>query len=220
MGCPEAMDSMDLVDLTHESLLLAKGTQRHVKARLGTQRHDISRVFFFGQAGGALLRLGSDGHREGASWDSVPNCPAMSAIVRGYVYCFSGKCGSPHRCPCGLPQCARRLWGGTGRHLGGIWVPTGRTGNEFRPDWFAQMPPYAPLYPLVPLFFRKFYSWCLRTAIIGEGKVWTAWTTWTHTDGHGQPAVARKLWRGALQRKTECQQSGGHFNACGLMRRS
>jgi hypothetical protein len=66
---------------------------------------------------------------------------------------------------CGLPPWGRPiLCCGTGRHLGGIWVGTWRTGNEFRPGWFAQMPPYAALYLLVPPFFRKFYRGCLRTA--------------------------------------------------------
>ncbi|MDB6067723.1 MAG: hypothetical protein JWR26_3931 [Pedosphaera sp.] len=54
--------------------------------------------------------------------------------------------------------------GGMRRHLGGIWPGTGRTGNEFRPDWFAQMPAYAALCLLVPPFFRKFYRGCLHTA--------------------------------------------------------
>ena len=45
-----------------------------------------------------------------------------------------------------------------GATRGGIWAPIGRTGNEFRPGWFAQMPAYAALCLLVPPFFRKFYS--------------------------------------------------------------
>ncbi|MDB6068488.1 MAG: hypothetical protein JWR26_4696, partial [Pedosphaera sp.] len=59
--------------------------------------------------------------------------------------------------------------GGTGRHLGGTWVPTGRTGSQFRPRCAAQMPPCTALYRAVPLFFRKFYRvWCLHTAIKGN----------------------------------------------------
>jgi hypothetical protein len=53
-----------------------------------------------------------------------------------------------------------------GEARGGIWATTGRTGTEFRADWFAQMPRCTALYRRVPVFFRKFYPWCLHTGCL------------------------------------------------------
>jgi hypothetical protein len=194
-------------------------------------------------------------------------------------FCVLGVCTRPLQ-----PAVAQKLWrgasqrkvefqrsGGTRRHLGGIWAPTGRTGNGFRPGWFAQMPAYAALCLLVPAFFRKFYRgvlahghhgegvctrppqgkeyqqarlrWelrrgalerkrnvrCLRTATMArrrsEAMAWrfaganefSASPPSLRSYGvalcrskriFSKPAVARKLWRGALQEQTNFQQSG------------
>ncbi|MDB6063924.1 MAG: hypothetical protein JWR26_132 [Pedosphaera sp.] len=47
LECSGAMDLVDIVDRMDERLRLDRGTQRHERAREGTDRHDISSVFFF-----------------------------------------------------------------------------------------------------------------------------------------------------------------------------
>ncbi|MDB6066984.1 MAG: hypothetical protein JWR26_3192 [Pedosphaera sp.] len=84
--------------------------------------------------------------------------------------------------------------GGTGRHLGGIWVGTWRPGNEFRPGWFAQMPLYARLYLLVPPFFRKFYRGCLRTATMRTATMGVLAHDHYHGDGLAKDFPWRRLW--------------------------
>ena len=109
--------------------------------------------------------------------------------------------------PCGLPLCARGTMGnGTGRHLSGTWAPTGRTGIEFRPGWFAQMPAYARLCLLVPAFFRKFYSWFLHAAIT----MGTRQPKILPGDGSGaRPSVALgELWRALCRSKRSFSKAG------------
>src|SRR5712691_3051340 len=129
-------------------------------------RPDISRVFFFrGSCGRVWARqtgfpsLASQLPRKDVRFAksnlALPFGGRLAPVVAGIATAEFGLDGvSPyHLLDCWRTRpCALSLWGGAGRHLGGIWVGTWRTGNEFRPGWFAHMPPCAALCRAVPLF--------------------------------------------------------------------
>jgi len=70
----------------------------------------------------------------------VTPCNGLYRVFRGHI-CFF--CGS---------VCTRLLYY-YGQARGGIWAVLGRTGSEFHPDWFAQMPRCTAVYRPVPVFF-------------------------------------------------------------------
>src|ERR1700692_262690 len=184
----DRLDIVDLVDHMDGRLRLDQGQWVVWHARMG-QCPGLSPIvpdcpgvllFSFFRGCPTLRRVWVSGQHLGRGVETARNLPHHLASSRGnFIFFVSLQTATAARRRSEVPRAGSRMRdfageeecqqsGGTRRHLGGTWPPTGRTGHEFRPGWFAQMPAYALLYLLVPAFFRKFYRGSLRTATMGR----------------------------------------------------